>query len=213
ALLIGRAEESVSRLRGIAIMFIIAIGLIGSGAIRTASDNLEKFGDLELLQRSRQDLAKSADSGFGGDVDITTTEGALENLPTGFSYLMFAPFPWEATSLRQSVTIPETLVWWAMFPMMLLGLVYTIKNRLRPSIPVLTFTIMLTLAYSVMQGNVGTAYRQRIQIQVFLFMFVAAGVVLLLERSENNRMRQIAAHRRSDERLKALSSLGREGGE
>ncbi len=213
ALVIGRAKDSASLVRGFAVLFIIAVGLIGSGAIRTASDNLQKFGDIELLQRSRKDLSKSADSGFGGDVDISTTEGALTNLPTGFSYLMFAPFPWEATSLRQSVTIPETLIWWAMFPIMLMGLAFTLRSRLRPSIPVLTFTIMLTLAYSVMQGNVGTAYRQRIQIQVFLFMFVAAGVVLLLERSENNRMRQIAAHRRSDERLKALSSLGREGGE
>jgi hypothetical protein len=36
-----------------------------------------------------------------------------------------------------------------------------------------------------MQGNVGTAYRQRSQLLVFYFIFVAVGCVLLRERSED----------------------------
>jgi activator of 2-hydroxyglutaryl-CoA dehydratase len=43
---------------------------------------------------------------------------------------------------------------------------------------------MLTLAYSIFQGNVGTAYRQRSQILVFYFIFVAVGAILLKERQE-----------------------------
>jgi hypothetical protein len=43
---------------------------------------------------------------------------------------------------------------------------------------------MLTLAYSIFQGNVGTAYRQRSQILVFYFIFVAVGAVLFKERRE-----------------------------
>ena len=44
---------------------------------------------------------------------------------------------------------------------------------------------MLTLAYSIFQGNVGTAYRQRTQIQVFMFMFIGVGYVLIKENNEN----------------------------
>jgi len=46
----------------------------------------------------------------------------------------------------------------------------------------LIFTVMLTLSYSVFQGNVGTAYRQRAQLLVFYFIFVAVGLVLILEK-------------------------------
>ncbi|MBA3243068.1 MAG: hypothetical protein H0T60_17750 [Acidobacteria bacterium] len=46
---------------------------------------------------------------------------------------------------------------------------------------------MLTLAYSIFQGNVGTAYRQRAQILVFYFIFVAVGAVLVKEARESRR--------------------------
>ncbi|HST51424.1 MAG TPA: hypothetical protein VLJ61_05375, partial [Pyrinomonadaceae bacterium] len=52
-------------------------------------------------------------------------------------------------------------------------------------LPILIFTTMLTLAYSIFQGNVGTAYRQRSQILVFYFIFVAVGAILLKERRED----------------------------
>jgi hypothetical protein len=50
------------------------------------------------------------------------------------------------------------------------------------------FSLMLTLAYSVFQGNVGTAYRQRTQIQVFLFIFIAVGWQLFRERQEDKKI-------------------------
>ncbi|MDT5159222.1 MAG: hypothetical protein QOH51_3579, partial [Acidobacteriota bacterium] len=54
------------------------------------------------------------------------------------------------------------------------------------------FTTMLTLAYSIFQGNVGTAYRQRSQILVFYFIFVAVGAVLMKERREDRQRRTLA---------------------
>ena len=54
--------------------------------------------------------------------------------------------------------------------------------------PVLIFTLMLTVGYAIFQGNVGTAYRQRTQIQVFHFMFIGAGFVLFMEKRENERL-------------------------
>jgi hypothetical protein len=139
---------------------------------------------LERVQNSRQDLS-TAGSGFGEELDVSTTEGAILTLPIGFAYLMFAPFPWEARNFRQAITIPETFVWWASIPFMLIGMFYTLRNRLRNSIAILIFTVMLTLAYSIFQGNVGTAYRQRTQIQVFLFIFIAVGWTLMQEKREN----------------------------
>src|SRR5437868_2397528 len=79
-------------------------------------------------------------------------------------------------------------VWWASFPLLVMGIWFTIKYRMRQALPILIFTVMLTLAYSIFQGNVGTAYRQRTQIQVFLFMFASVGFVLRQENRENRRL-------------------------
>jgi 4-hydroxybenzoate polyprenyltransferase len=108
-------------------------------------------------------------------------------------YLLFAPFPWQLASLRQSITLPEMVVWWLMFPLLVMGVLYSIKYRLREISPILIFTSMLSIAYSVFQGNVGTAYRQRAQLLVFYFVFVAVGFVLLKEKKEDRDRRKKAA--------------------
>jgi hypothetical protein len=57
---------------------IVAGGILMTylGVLRTASQQFEDFGSLERVQRSRADLATTK-SGFGRDVDVSTTEGAL----------------------------------------------------------------------------------------------------------------------------------------
>ncbi|HWN10357.1 MAG TPA: hypothetical protein VNO50_14005 [Pyrinomonadaceae bacterium] len=173
--------------RQLAAVLLVGLALTYFGVTRSASVQLERYGSLERLQRSRLDMAKRADSGFGRDVDVSTTSGALSTIPMGMIYLLFAPFPWQVGSLRQSITLPEMIIWWASFPLLILGLWYAIKYRLRMISPVLIFTLMLTLSYSVFQGNVGTAYRQRAQLLVFYFIFVAVGFVLLKERREERK--------------------------
>jgi uncharacterized membrane protein len=77
-----------------------------------------------------------------------------------------------------------------------MGIWFTMKYRLRPALPILIFTTMLTLAYSIFQGNVGTAYRQRSQLLVFYFIFVAVGAVLFRERQEE-RARSVAMEKQA----------------
>jgi hypothetical protein len=128
---------------------------------------------------------------------VSTTAGALGAIPVGIVYLLFAPFPWQVANLRQSITLPEMIVWWASFPLLVLGAYFTVRYRLRQALPILIFTSMLTLAYSIFQGNVGTAYRQRSQILVFYFIFVAVGYVLMKERREDRRRQRDSAKQRA----------------
>lgn len=185
AFVIGTGDSSQAVLRRLGALVVLGIGLTYFGVTSDSGSDIEEYANLERIQRSRQDLAASAESGYGEDLDVSTTEGAFAALPIGLTYLLLAPFPWQMTNLRQAITLPEILLWWASIPFLLSGLWYTIKNRLRSSIPILVFSLMLTLAYSIFLGNVGTAYRQRTQIQVFLFMFIAVGWTLRQERAEN----------------------------
>ncbi|MEJ7618333.1 MAG: hypothetical protein WKF30_15520 [Pyrinomonadaceae bacterium] len=176
-----------SAVRQLVIMVAAGLAMTYLGVLRSASSNFDTYGSLEAVQRSRFDLAISAKSGFGQDVDVSTTSGALRVIPTGMVYLLFAPFPWQVGSLRQNITLPEMVVWWASFPFLVLGIYFTVRYRLRQALSILIFTGMLTLGYSVFQGNIGTAYRQRAQLLVFYFIFVAVGYVLIKERGEENR--------------------------
>jgi hypothetical protein len=119
----------------------------------------------------------------------------------GVIYLLFAPFPWQLVSIRQSITLPEMIVWWSSIPFLILGLWYALRHKLRQVSGVLLFTTMLTLAYSLFQGNVGTAYRQRSQLLVFYFIFVAVGFVLMRERSEDLRRQRILAKQQLAEQM------------
>jgi Dolichyl-phosphate-mannose-protein mannosyltransferase len=194
--------------RQLIVIVVLGLGLTYFGITRYANIQYETFGTLKSVQRSRLDAARSAESGFGKDVDVSTTTGALSVIPVGMLYLLFAPFPWQLVSLRQSLTLPEMIIWWASFPLLVLGLWFSIKYRLRMISPILIFTVMLSLAYSVFQGNVGNAYRQRAQLLVFYFIFVAVGYVLMLEKREEKN-RAILAERQSTAAASVASTLSR----
>ncbi len=175
-------------IRNVIVVLVLGLAMTYLGVVRSASTNLEFFGNLDRIQLSRQDLSRSADSGFGEDVDVSTTSGMISAIPIGLLYLMFSPFPWQVSKFSQLIILPETFVWWALIPILISGIWYTMKHRLREAIPVLLFSLMLTISYSIFQGNVGMLYRQRTQIQVFLFIFIAVGYALIQERRENKKL-------------------------
>jgi hypothetical protein len=200
AFIIGMQQVSAtSFVRQFSAVILLGLALTYVGVTRSATVQFERYGNMGQLQRSRNDLARS-ESGFGRDVDVSTTTGAISTIPMGIIYLLFAPFPWQITSLRQSITLPEMIIWWASFPLLVLGIWFAIKYRLRMISPILIFTVMLTLAYSVFQGNVGTAYRQRAQLLVFYFIFVAVGFVLMKEKREERKKRDEEERKRLSKR-------------
>ncbi|MDX6612661.1 MAG: hypothetical protein QOD75_1847 [Blastocatellia bacterium] len=188
AFVIGmRSFSAKSFTRQFVVVIIMGLAMTYMGITRYATRQLGVYGNLESVNRSRQDAATSAKSGFAADVDVSTTGGALSAIPIGLFYLLFAPLPWQLASARQMITLPEMVVWWLSFPLLILGLWFTIRHRLRRVSPILLFTTLLTLGYSVFQGNIGTAYRQRAQLLVFYFIFVAVGMVLFKERREDKK--------------------------
>jgi Dolichyl-phosphate-mannose-protein mannosyltransferase len=190
---------------------VAAMGLVFTwfGVIQYGTAQLNKYANLATIQNSRLDQSR-AGSGFQEDVDVGTTEGALSAIPLGLVYLLFAPFPWQFQTLRQTITLPEMVIWWLSFPLLVLGWWYSLRHRLRHVSPIVLFTTMLTLAYSLFQGNVGTAYRQRSQMLVFYFIFVAVGAIILKERAEDKRRQQVLAKQDLAD-LQAARVLARRG--
>jgi hypothetical protein len=185
ALIMGRRKLSAQAfLRQFIVMFIVGGVLAGLGVSQFASKQIEQYGNFRQLQAMRQDASRSAASGFGEDIDVSTPEGALAAIPVGLMYLLLAPFPWQYSSLRSMITLPEMAVWWGSLPFLVLGLWFTIKHRLREVAPIVIFLTVLTISYSIVQGNVGNIYRQRAQLLIFYFLFVAVGFALFKEKKD-----------------------------
>jgi len=154
--------------------------LMGALNVAVKRETLEQqatYLTLERLQTTREDQAMWGRSAFGQEYDVSTPTGALAALPVGLAYLLFAPFPWAISGLRQALAVPETLVWYALMPAFVRGLAFGLKKQFRAVLPIAVFAVSLTLAYALMQGNVGTAYRQRTQITMFFFIFMGVGIV------------------------------------
>ena len=168
----------------------LAGALFGAMNLAVRRETLERqasYMTLDRLQTTREDQAMWGQSGFGREYDVSTPAGALSALPTGIVYLLFAPFPWAVSGVRQALVLPETLVWYALMPAFVRGLVFAVKRQLRSVLPILVFAASLTAAYALMQGNVGTAYRQRTQVTMFFFIFMGVGL------AERRRQREATA--------------------
>jgi 4-amino-4-deoxy-L-arabinose transferase-like glycosyltransferase len=161
--------------------YIVLIGVfVGAFTFAARQETVEQqrsYFTFERLQTTRADQAALGQSSYAPKANVSTTRGALSVLPVGLAYLLFAPFPWAVRGIRQALTVPETLVWYALMPSLVRGLLFTIRTRFRPALPILVFAASLTCAYAVFQGNVGTAYRQRTQVTMFYFILMAAGLV------------------------------------
>src|SRR5205807_6189462 len=96
AFVIGMQQASArSLLQQFIVILSLGLAFTYLGVLRTASAQFETYGNVEALQNSRLDLRQTAETGFGKDVELSTTSGALSAIPVGMAYLLFAPFPWQ----------------------------------------------------------------------------------------------------------------------
>jgi len=172
----GRGASATAYFVRLAAIAFLAIMLFALDFDRIATQQLNA-NVWERIQISRLDLAQSAASGYETKANISTLSGAIAFLPKGMAYLLFAPFPWQSGSVRQMLALPETLLWYGLFPFCIIGILYTARRHFRDTIVIFLFVIQLTCFYGIFIGNVGTAHRQRTQIFVFYLIFTAAGLV------------------------------------
>lgn len=189
AIILGTTTDFPSFVRRAVVVGTLMIGFLLLGIQDSSNKQIERFS-FENMQRTRESAADvtQSNSSIESDIDVSTTSGAISALPLGIITILMAPFPWQMRNITQILTLPEMIVWWGIMPFMYIGIKYTIKNRLRESIAIIIFTFGLLLIYSVYQGNVGTIYRQRTQIQIFLLVFASVGYVVQKEKIENRRI-------------------------
>jgi hypothetical protein len=161
-------------------IFLVATGLALMAMLgmtqTSAEQDIATYMNLEFASQYRRGMAITAQSGFDADVDLSTPGNALAYLPIGLAHLLFAPFPWQLTGLRPLLAAPETVLWWFLFPATARGLLLAVRRRFSETSALIIFTVTTACAYSLIHGNIGSAFRQRAQILVFLYIFCAVGI-------------------------------------
>jgi 4-amino-4-deoxy-L-arabinose transferase-like glycosyltransferase len=154
---------------GLVAAVLALVGLSGNVSEGTSTLNLAQASSF------RHGMAITAQSGFAADADASTPAGALALMPLGIAELLLGPFPWQFGSLRALFAAPETIYWWLLFPSVIRGLFWSVRSRFAETSPLVLFAVIMTCAYSLLHGNVGSGFRQRSQIFVILFVFAAYG--------------------------------------
>ena len=135
---------------------------------------------LETMEQIHQGLSQGSGAYGGAGEDISTASGALSWLPRGMAYFLFGPFPWQVRSGLQLSALPETLVWYFFLYQALVGMRFVVRHGRIEAWVVAIVAINLTLIYSLVEGNVGTAYRHRAQVLPLYLILSAVGVYLRL---------------------------------
>lgn len=154
---------------------------------------------LDTLEYLRQGMAQGAGSAYGSGHNVSTMGGAAQFLPIGLAYFLLAPFPWQMGSVLQSVTMPEVLVWYALIPFTIRGIYLGLRKDPRSFMVVFAVLVTVTVAYALVQGNVGTAFRHRAQVLPLFFIFSSIGIRDWYGvRVESNRLARIRRSAASD---------------
>lgn len=148
----------------ILVVLVSVFGLLGFGERIGHIVSWDVDENLAQINNSRRDLA-SHNSGYLRDADVSTVDAAVRFVPVGMAYFLTVPLPWHIGSWRQNLTILETLFWVVLvYPRVARGVLRGARANPQGTTFLVIASVVMTGFYALFIGNVGTAYRLRIQV-------------------------------------------------
>ncbi|MBI2013519.1 MAG: hypothetical protein HYS87_01700 [Candidatus Colwellbacteria bacterium] len=111
-------------------------------------------------------------------VDFSSPKAFLTSFPKALTFVSIGPFPWQFKEARHYFALLETIPWTALSVLILLGIVYAIKQR-HPVLSITFFSLGLFLMLMIYISNFGITMRIRIPVFLLLSAFIPFGVVEL----------------------------------
>jgi hypothetical protein len=155
---------------------VLGLTLATSGYGFLGEDFVSQNLTLESINAKRQVTAYGG-SAVEASGDTSSLSSFAIYLPQAVTNFLLRPWPWEATrSFTQIMTIPESLfVWYPLFVLSLVGLVHCWRTRAARTTLLWVYMLAATVAAAPQYGNLGTAYRHRIQLWPCYFILAAVG--------------------------------------
>ena len=134
--------------------------------------------------------ARSDEAGYYIYENTRILEGGLDlfSLPLsylkGLSYALFSPFPWAVASRLQLFAYPQILLWYFLFPFVLIGFTLSFRYKIRGTLAVWVFIFLVSSLLAFVEGNIGSVFRHRDWISPLFLMFAASGLVWIFNRDK-----------------------------
>lgn len=135
-------------------------------------------------------------SGGGGDPDSVDRNadrsgdrnvGTLRYLPRGLSVFLLEPLPWREGNVRVRLAKAENVVWYALLVLAVVGAWRMLRESPGRWMFLFLFAGGITVVYSLVEGNYGTAFRHRGEIVWVVALAASVGLRWLLERASEAR--------------------------
>lgn len=109
-----------------------------------------------------------------------SSEPTLRYLPEGLTVMLLKPFPLSGGSTSLRLAAAETVLWYPILALAVIGL-YAARRHLRATIfPILVGGGVL-FVYSVAEGNIGSAFRHRAEFVWVVALLAGLGVMHIFE--------------------------------
>lgn len=166
---------------------LLGVGVLALAAYLPAKllPNIGVDSTLQQISAMRRNLGTGG-SAYLQQVRFHSARDVLGFLPIGMAYFMLSPFPWLVSGFRQLITLPEMLVWYWLIPRVIRGIRVAFRRSPSETLTLLSLVVCLAIPYSIVSANMGTAYRHRAQVLVFLLIFAAAGLARTTAREDDS---------------------------
>lgn len=114
----------------------------------------------------------------GGEINIFSV---ILSYTKGLSYALFSPFLWRISSEPQLTSYPQILLWYFLFPFIIVGILLSLRYKIRETFPLILYIFLATSLLALAEGNVGAVFRHRDWISPFFLAFAAAGLVWVFD--------------------------------
>jgi hypothetical protein len=161
------------RLRGLFALLALAGGLYVLVAAGAGQSEISSFGERGVTGvRTSTTLGESA---LPTSIDLSEPTTAVATAPKVLAAVALGPFPWEFEGFRQLLSLPEVLVWYALLLPLFRGIRRGLRDTPWPTLPLLGMALAIIFAIALLEGNLGLAFRHRLQAFSLLLVFVGAG--------------------------------------
>lgn len=100
----------------------------------------------------------------------------------GFLFFLLVPFPWRIYSILQLMSYPQIIIWYSLIPFIFMGIIFAIRYRFKMSLILICYLLLITSAYSLIEGNIGSAMRHRDLLTPFYLIFGSVGIIFFFNR-------------------------------
>ena len=98
-------------------------------------------------------------------------------------HYLFEPFPWNISNWFQWLAYPQLLIWYALFPFAVTGLILGLRKKQEITLALVLTTIAFVGIGALAHGNIGTLFRQRDMVTPLFLIIGCAGLHRIVRQS------------------------------